>query len=418
MSVTFRRMAQEALRDLYARFWTDDDGGHILPTHCGRIVERPRMIWETTMLLIAMETYYDATADRETAERIVQTWRYLKTMFSRTQMTSEFGKEPNLAVDDVGWNVMCYLIAYRFTRDPDALDMVKDTLLGAYAHYRDETPENGLWYNDWAQYHDHWKSSYIVSLLVSALEHCRITQGTAQFCPALLEQTLALCDWVEHTFRRDRVYTVENGKRDGSPYTVSVIDHLYWIDYNKNRENRDERNGPSGGLRPHDIHELGSVSALFANMGMAAVNVLRYEMFGDEECLKKAVQTADALERIYDHNGAYLNDRDGNTDATMLRYYIHTILATGRATDTQRDMLFRTAENIYFNGKHHGGRYLPWWGVRIAPDAVLPQLNPAALDIEGIMCNATSVTMICGAALLERFGFSPTREQTQQHILL
>lgn len=409
MEQKYRLMAKKALDDVYARFWTDEEGGHILPTHCGQVVEKPLMIWEVTMLLLAMETYYDATGDEETAQRIAGTWRYLKSVFTYEQMVANFGGEPNLAVDDVGWDIMCYLMAYRFTDDPDALDMVKTTLLGAYDHYKDgEDLSEGLWYNDWAQYNDQWKSSYIVSLLISALEYCRITRGTDKFSQELQDQTLQLCDWVDHTFRRDRVYTVEDGKRDGSPYTVDVVDHLYWIDFNKNRANCEERNGPSGGLRPYDIRELGSVSGIFANMGMAAVNVKRYEMFGDEECLKKAIQTADALEKHYNNNGAYLNDRDGHTNATMLRYYIHTLLSTDRTTPAQRDMLFRTADNVFATGQNCNGWYLPWWGKVLDR---IPEMKPVLEQaVYGIMYNATSVTMICGAALLESMGFRPSCE--------
>lgn len=408
MEQKYRLLAKKALEDIYDRFWTEEDGGHILPTHCGQVVEKPLMIWEVTMLLIAMETYYDATGDEDTARRIAGTWKYLKSVFTREQMVANFGGEPNLAVDDVGWDIMCYLMAYRFTGEEEALEMVKTTLLGAYDHYKDgdDLQSEGLWYNDWAQYNDHWKSSYIVSLLISALEYCRITKGTDKFSPELEEKTLQLCDWVEHTFRRDRVYTVENGRKDGSPYTVDVIDHLYWIDFNKDRENRDERNGPSGGLRPDDIRELGSVSAIFANMGMAAVNIKRYEMYGDEACLKKAIQTADALEKRYNHNGAYLNDRDGHTNATMLRYYIHTLLSTDRTTDAQRDMLFRTAENIFASARNCDGWYLPWWGSVVVK---IPEMKPSfAQSVYGIMYNATSATMICGAALLESLGFRPS----------
>lgn len=411
MEKRYQKMAQKALEDMYARFWTEDGGGHILPTHCGRIVEKPRMIWETTMLLIAMETYYDATGDADTKRRILGTWEYLKTCFTREQMVGNFGSEPNLALDDAGWDIMCYLMAYRFTEDPDVLDMVKTALLGAYEHWKDGELYNGLWYNDWAQYHDRWKSAYVVSLLISALEYCQITRNTEKFSQALEEQTRILCDWVERDFRRDRVVTIENGRADGSSYTVDVVDHLYWIDYNKNRENRDERNGPSGGLRPGDIKELSSVSAIFANMGLAAVNRKRYEMYGEQGCIRKAILTADAIERVYNNHGAYLNDRDGNTNATMLRYYIHTILATDWASDTQRDMLFRTAENLYATGQNRGGLYLPWWGRVVAPGERVPDLNPAALDVEGIMCNATGVTMICGAALLEHLGYRPTWEK-------
>ena len=410
MEQKYRLMAKQALDDVYARFWTDEDGGHILPTHCGQIVEKPQMIWEVTMLLLAMETYYDATGDEETARRIAGTWKYLNTVFTKEQMTANFGQEPNLALDDVGWDIMCYLLSYRFTKDPEALEMVKTTLLGAYDHYKDgDDLSEGLWYNDWAQYNDHWKSSYIVSLLISALEYCRITKDTPLFSQTLLDQTLQLCDWTDHTFRRDRVYTVENGKQDGSPYTVDVMDHLYWVDFNKERENRDERNGPSGGMRPDDIKELGSVSAIFANMGMAAVNFKRWELFGDEACLQKAIQTATALEQRYNHNGAYLNDRDGHTNATMLRYYIHTLLGTHRTTDAQRDLLFRTADNIYASARNCDGWYLPWWG-KVTQQ--IPEMTPGLQQsVYGIMFNATSVTMICGAALLESMGFRPSWEQ-------
>lgn len=411
MPISYQQKAKKALDDMYSRFWTDADGGHILPTHCGRIVEKPQMIWEVTMLLLAMETYCDATGDDDTKRRIVGTWEYLKTCFTRDQMVGQFGQEPNLALDDAGWDIMCYLLAYRFTGDPDCLDMVKTALLGAYDHWKDGTLENGLWYNDWAQYNDHWKSSYIVSLLISALEYCRITRGTDAFSEELEQQTLTLCDWAERDLRRDRCYTVKNGRADGSSYDVNVVDHLYWTDYNKDRESRDERNGPSGGLRPHDIRELSSVSAIFANMGMAAVNIKRYELYGDETSLQRALQTAASIETVYNNQGAYLNDRDGNTNATMLRYYIHTILGTNRATDAQRDLLFRTADNLYATGQNQKGWYLPWWGKVIGPQESVPFLSPRCLDVEGIMCNATGVTMICGAALLESMGFAPTYSQ-------
>ena len=55
MERKYQKMAKKALDDMYNRFWTEDDGGHILPVHCGIIVEKPLMIWEVTMLLIAME---------------------------------------------------------------------------------------------------------------------------------------------------------------------------------------------------------------------------------------------------------------------------------------------------------------------------------------------------------------------------
>lgn len=408
MEQKYRQMAKRALDDLYARYWTDADGGHILPTHCGVVVDRPRMIWETAMLLIAMETYYDATGDEETAKRIAATWRYLKTCFTYEQMAAGFGQEPNLALDDTGWDIMTYWMAWRFTGDPTALRLVRECTLGAYAHFKDGTLENGCWYNDWAQYNDQWKSSYIVSLLLTALKYCRDRKGTEQESAELLEQTLTLCRWVERDFRRDRCQAFRCGRQDGGDYTVDVTDNLYWIDYNKDRENKPERFGPSGGTRQNDIFELGSVSALFANMGMAALNVTLSEMLGDPAAMKRALETSASIERVYNLNGAYLNDRDPHTDATMLRDYVHTILATDRATDAQRDMLFRTADHIFENGQNSGGLYYPWWSCVLRPGEPIPERYARCKPlVENMMVNATSVTMICGAALLEKYGFAP-----------
>lgn len=410
MERKYTAMAHKALQDLYARFWTDADGGHILPAHCGIIVEKPLMIWEVTMVLIAMETYYDATGDEDTKNRILRTGEYLKSVFTMEQMVGKFGEEPNLALDDAGWDIMCYLMCYRLSGDVQWAKMAQTALLGAYDHWKDGCLENGLWYNDWKQYNDHWKSSYIVSLLISAWELLRMTKGTSLYSQELYEQTLTLYRWVERDLRRDRVYTIAGGRGDGADLVLDVVDHLYWVDYNKDREGRDERNGPSGGIRPHDIKELGSVSAIFANMGMAALNVKLWEDLGEEDCLRKAIQTSNSLERIYNNNGAYLNDRDSHTNATMLRYYVHTILATDRATDAQRNMLFKTADNVYAGGRNNNGIYYPWWGKVCTPDNVShPKLGYFAANM---MVNATSVTMICGAALLESLGYAPVEENT------
>ena len=82
MEYKYRNMAKKALDDMYRRFWTEDGGGHILPAHCGIIVDKPLMIWEVTMLLIAMENYYDATGDEDTKRRILGTCDYLKEVFT------------------------------------------------------------------------------------------------------------------------------------------------------------------------------------------------------------------------------------------------------------------------------------------------------------------------------------------------
>lgn len=411
MEQKYQKMAKKALDDLYARFWTDQDGGHILPTHCGVVVEKPLMIWEVTMLLIAMETYYDATGDETVKERILGTWKYLQSVFPYEKLVGDFGSEPNLALDDTGWDIMAYLMFYRLSGDPALAEMIKTTLLGAYEHYSDGPLENGLWYNDWKQYNDHWKSSYIVSLLISAWEFCKMTEGTPLYCQELYDKTMTLYRWTEKFFRRDRAYTVPHGCSDGSDLEISVTDYLYWVDYNQDRENRAERNGPSGGTTPNQIGELGSVCGIFIAMGMASLNVKLYESSGDPVYLEKALQTSHAVASINNVSGAYMNDRDIHTNATMLRYYVHSILGTPHGTDQERDMLFRTADNIYASGIHCGGVYYPWWGKVCTPENVShPRLDYFR---DCLMINATSVTMICGAALLESLGYHPTFAGTE-----
>lgn len=408
MKKTYREKASDALEKMYARYWTEEEGGHILPTHCGRIVEKPIMIWEIAMLLIAMELYYEATHDQKTADRIASTWSYLKTCFTPEQMCGNFGHAPNLALDDAGWDIMTYFMAYRFTGDQKCLNLTRDAILGAYEHWKDGTLGNGCWYNDWKQYNDRWKSTYIVSLLITALEHCRITEGTKAFSQALLDQTLMLYDWVERDFRRDKHVRIPNGLQNGDALEIDVEDHLYWVDYNKDRENCTERNGPSGGSDPHRIQELGSVSAIFVNMGMAAVNMMLYRRFGWKECKEKALRTRASIERVYDNCGVYLNDRDPNTNATMLRYYILYLLGTEYGTAHERDLLFRTADHLYQTGENTGGLYYPWWGKVYKKDEKIPfHQKGSANNVDGLMINATGVTMICGAALLERLGFLP-----------
>lgn len=406
MKLSYREMAWDALDDMYSRFWTPKDGGHIKGVHCGIIVEKPLMVWEITMLLIAMETYYDATGDTQTLQRILGTRDYLLRTFSFEQLTANFGNEPNLALDDTGWDAMAYLMFYRLTGDPKMAQMVKRTLLGAYEHYRDGSLENGLWYNDWAQYNDHWKSSYIVSLLITAWEYSKMTRGTSLYSQELLDQTMTLYQWTEKYFRRDKKYVIPHGLANGGDLAVNVTDNLYWVDYNQDRENRPERNGPSGGVTPNRIGEFGSVCGIFIAMGMSALNMELYHSTGDESYLKKALETSDAIARINNVNGAYMNDRDIHTNATMARYYVHALLGTSYASDSQRDILFRTADNIYAGGKNCNGIYYPWWGKVCTPENVShPNLGYFASNM---MVSATSVTMICAAALLESKGYHPS----------
>lgn len=401
----YQKLAQEALKIVYQQYWTDEDGGHLLPCHCGKIVEKPLMVWENGMLMLAMESYYEATGDAETKRRLTGTWEYLKTCFTDEQLAANFGGEPNLAIDDTGWDAMVYYMMYRLNGDRYALDLCKRCILGAYEYWADGDLEvDGLWYNDQKQYKgDHWKSSYVVSLIVTAIEVCRGTKGTDDYSEDLWDKTLRVYRWVEKHFRRDHMMIFEHGLWAGDmSYVLNCKDSLYFIDYNKDRVGHNERFGPDGGTRPYDIHRFGSVSALFANMGMAAVNAILYQETGEERYKKKALETAASIGTVYNDNGAYLNDRDANVEATMLRYYVKYVLTLPEIKPFQRNQLFTTAENIFYSQKNIGIFPAAWYKVfESADDPELPHF-----DMDTIMIAATNVNMITGAAYLQSLGYA------------
>jgi len=402
--VNFKDMAKESLDKPYKIYYTDEGGGHLLPCHCGKIVKKPLMIWENAMMLLAMENYYEATGDGETKEKILGTWRYLLTCFTDEQLAANFGDAPNLAIDDTGWDAMVYFMIYRLSGDRYALDLTKRCILGAYEHWNDGDLElEGLWYNDKKQYKgDQWKSSYVVSLIVTALELCIMTRGTDDYSEELWEKTLRVYKWVENNCRRDRIITFQHGLWENDmSYTLNCKDGLYFIDYNKDRVGHTERFGPDGGTRPWDIKRFGSVSALFANMGMAAVNMILYKDSGEGKYKKKAFETLASIRRVYNDGGAYLNDRDANVEATMIRYFVRDLLACDEVCEQDRRMLYTTAFNIYESEKNIG--IFPALWHKVFTDRNDPEFPK--FDTETIMILSTNVGMITGAAYLESLGY-------------
>ena len=72
---TLQENARTAMQDLYRRYWTEEDGGHIINTHAGKPVDGPSvMIWERGMMIMAMESYYAMTGDADTLDRMRREW--------------------------------------------------------------------------------------------------------------------------------------------------------------------------------------------------------------------------------------------------------------------------------------------------------------------------------------------------------
>ena len=394
-TVDFMALSSTAINDMYRLFWTNQNGGHI----CGDSQDgngNTSMIWESTMLVLAMENYYVATGDTTAKDKIRAQWQYIRSVYDNRSITGNMGYAPNSAADDAGWTAMFLMTVYHVLGDKEALSMARTVILNAYSYWKDGSLSNGMWYCDTELYNgDQWKSIYSASLVISALEYCENTKGTSQYDAGLYDKTMTLYNWLEENMRRDAIKTYNDGLQDGSSYTVTTIDYLYWSDFNVNRSNRCEKNGPDGGVRPKDIAYTGSVSALFGNMGMAAINAKLYKITGDQTYLTKAVQTAQALTRVYDNNGAYLNDRDHNTNSAFTYYYIKEVLTLAELSAADRNMMGMTAYYIATYGRTGSGYYNTSWGK-----------GGTSLDgeIEKLTCNATNVNMITAAALCRSLG--------------
>lgn len=394
----YANLAKKVMQDMYSHYWTDKDGGHIIATHAGEPISgKPSMVWESAMLMLAMENYYFATGDADTKQKMQAHWNYLRSVFNEEQLVGRQGKSPNLASDDAGWSAMLFITIYRIFNDKSALELARKLIHNSYDYWVDGTMDNGIWYCDKKLYNgDQWKSIYSVSLLISALEYSKATKGTAQYDQSLYEKSMKLYNWIENNLRRDKVITYENGLQDGRSYTVNTIDYLYWTDFNVNRSGRTEKNGPDGGIRPKDITDNGSVSSLFGNMAMAAINVTLYEMTGEKNYLTKAVQTAKSLANVYNREGAFINDRDHNTNATFTYYYVTKVMTLNEITSSEREMFGTTAYNIANYCRSSNGYYYPLWRKSSANNKKDPPTS--------MMINATTATMVTAAALAEKLG--------------
>ena len=395
-SLSYGQMAGDMLEQFYRFYWMEDThGGHFRHIHAGEISENLTMIWETAMLMLAMENYYHATADQDTRDKIAQEWAYLQQNFSYEQMVSNCGGTPNLAADDTAWSALLYISVYRVLGDETALDYTREVILNAYDYYKDGDIANSMWYCDERQYNgDQWKSLYCAGFLLAALEYCDATEGTEKYSQELYDQTMALYAWMEENLRRSGSKTFEQGLQNGMSYTVSVNDGLYWCDYNWDREGRDERFGPDGGLRPQNIYFCDSVSFLFGNMAMAAVNMKLYERSGEEKFLNSAMETTASIAEVYTtKDGTYLNDRDINTNAAALYYYVSYVLSSDAVPKEAKAQLATTASVIYNNCREDNAVYFSYdW------------IKDAGRFTTNFVTNSTTVAMACGAAYAEKLG--------------
>ena len=387
-----REIAEAALEDFYANFWTGDaKTGHFSEND-------PTMVWEAGMAVLMLRTMYEATGESEYVDRVNAQWEYWQRFLDDDTITRP-GDKPNIACDDAAWTAMVLMSIYKMTGDQHALELAGETVRRSYEYWKDGDVANGLWYRYEGALDsnktpiNNSKSVYAVGLVLTALDYYEETEGTDLADAALYEDTLALYGWMEKNLRRDEVKQFPGGK-------VKTVDGLYWTDFI-------EGHGPSGLERPLDIREAGSVSSLFGNMGMAAVNARLYTLTGEETYRAKAVQTANSLAgSTYNKNGVFLNDRDAWTNATFVRQYVLEVLPLEGVDPVNYQLFEGTARSIQENCRTEDGYYRAEWSGGTRWD------NGQTTEKQ-IMTNATTLGMLAAAALAEANPAPPIAQPTQ-----
>ena len=401
--------ALDAQQDLYDNFW-DYDQNHIRFTPQGYVSEhdrRQQMIWDHGIMIFSMYTLWFALEEddifkTDLKNKLTGQWEFMKRNFTHDQLTGNFGSAPHIAVDDSGWGAMVYMIMYDITGDDYALEVCRELITGAYDYWKDGDTKKGLWYSQKppSQGYDEsygtpgdnrFKSMSSVGLMYAALEYTLVTGDRA-----LLEDTVNIYNWTEENMLRNKDVTYENGLNDGSSYTITTKDNLYWMDFNEDRAGRGERFGPDGGTRPGTIREAGSVSCMFANTAMGAIHVLLYEVTQEEKYLTRAAETLRAFNDspFYSSNGVYVNDRDAWANAMFIGPWVRHVLTLPDVTQYDKQRVFDTADSIALHCRTENGYWRGGWSGSPTWDA---HASPTQ-----IMTSATTVNMLTAAALLER----------------
>ena len=392
-------LAKEAQQDMYKNFW-DEENNRMHKENQGYVANeniRQQMIWAHATMAFEMYSLYQATGDEDIKNRLAAQWEFTKEDFTYERLTSNFSNAPNIAVDDTGWDAMAYMLYYHVTGDEYALNAAKDVITNGYEYYKDGDTTNALWYpqnppSQGGGAEKRFKSMAMTGILNAALDYT-ITTGDK----SLLPDTLNIYKWIEENMLRNGKKTYPNGQVDGSPLVVDVDDNLYWMDFNVDREGQSEVNGPAGGLRPNAIGEAGSVSALFANMGMGVAHARLYKITGEKKYLDRAIETVRALNdsEYYNNKGVYVNDRDAWANAAFAGPWVSEVLTLEGVTEADKQRMYDTALSIALNCRTEDGYWKAEWsgGNAWSNGETVP---------EQIMTSGTTVGMLTAAAWLEK----------------
>lgn len=364
----YASLARSAMDDLNKNFWRGDPKtGNILPTYNGYFAAKlplPRGgLWERGMMIFCMDTLYHATNDPIIRSQLSSEWSRIKRIYTIKELEQPGNNTPHPACDDTGWDARLYMVFYHDLGDRYALQRAKSLVNNAFNRWLDDEFGGGMWYND---AHDA-KSLYQVGIVLDAFEIWEATHDQNFY-----DRAKSCYDWMESHLLRE--------------------DGLYWCDYNAD--------GPIGKDRPDDIREAGSVTFLGGNMGMAAVHAFLYRTTGDDEYLKRAQRTVQAISTKLIKEGIYLNDRDAWANGTFACEWARDVLTLPGIDIKHKDIFFETADSIYKYDRTPNGYYGGCWNG--PADGPRSRWSMIGSRPQQIMTSASSANMIMGAALLEK----------------
>lgn len=346
-TATFRGYADRALANLLEAFW-DSENRHFLRTAEGQPNAGAPAIWEAAQSCFALVTYYEATGDTDALAKIRDQWAYLQSDAYKKEILTgakKLGSGCYYAQDDAAWGAMEFLAIWRTTKDPVALEWAHDLIVNSYRYWGTgetktfagtEMPDlsESLYYTrNLEEGEELFQSVYAVPMLLAALEYCTAANPDAPTAVDLWQPTLNAFQWLEANLCRKTSRYYANYDSSGS-CVVTCTDNLYFVDYGRFGEN-----GPTGAREADVISPLGSNTALFGNMGMAACAGMLWRITGEENYRTIALRTVKAITTTETHRttGTYINDRDQGTNASTIGYFVRYALTLDgvRAKDLQ-----------------------------------------------------------------------------------
>lgn len=292
-------------------------------------VQKAGGLWESSILMMAMDTYYETLENGaekiQVSQTIANTVNAFLTSYSEAELTSAPNNIQNHAMDDCGWNVTAFLLGYKHntalgntTQAEKCLDYAKKLFNSTYDAFYDKQLGGGLWYNNQKKA----KSLYAATLALAGYDLYELTKDAG-----IQQRFMDIYHGVEDNLRR--------------------ADGLYWIDMTTAGAGRMQN--------PYTINEGGSCTYLAGNMAMAVLN----NRLGHTG---KAKQTAEGM-RLYETSGAgaYLNDRDAWNNTFFLGLWQRELLESGVLDERHIETLHMTADMILEHAVFSEGYYSAAW---------------------------------------------------------